>query len=264
MLQIADLHVTLGRSAVLHGIDLDARPGEITAILGPNGSGKSTLLRAVSGELPYQGSIRLQSHEVARTEGWRLAALRGVLEQSASVAFPFTVAEVVRLGLQAGIEADHDAIVDAALAEVGLSAEAHRPIQQLSGGQQARAHLARVRAQIWQATGHAGPRWLLLDEPVASLDIGHQLEVMAIMRRFARAGGGVVAVMHDLNLSSMVADRMVLLAGGRVQAVGTPAQVMRDDLLSRTYGCALRVGMPPAQGQPWVLPSWPAGFGAQA
>jgi iron complex transport system ATP-binding protein len=255
MLRIADLHVQLGRTEVLHGVDLDAHPGEITVILGPNGSGKSTLLRSCAGELPYSGSIMLQGHEVARSAAWRMAALRGVLEQSPSVAFPFRVAEVVRLGLHAGIEAGNDEIVAMALAEVGLADMAERPIHALSGGQQARAHLARVRAQVWQAKGHAGPRWLFLDEPMASLDIGHQIELAALLRRFVAAGGGVVAVMHDLNLSAQIADRMVLMAEGKVVAAGPPHMVMRDDILSRVYDCTLRVGVePPAM--PWLIPAF--------
>lgn len=253
MLEISDVHVRLGRAEVLRGIDLVARPGEVTVILGPNGSGKSTLIRAASGEIGYAGSIRLAGTEVATTPAWRLAARRGVLEQSLTVAFPFTVAEVVRLGLQSGVEADHAEIVAQALAEVGLREAADRPVQELSGGQQARVHLARVRAQVWAPCSHEGPRWLLLDEPVASLDIGHQLEVMAIMRRFAEGGGGVVAVMHDLNLSAMVADRIALLAEGRVLAAGAPDEVLRDAPLSAAYGCTLRVSRAPASG-PWILP----------
>ncbi|OOY03260.1 heme ABC transporter ATP-binding protein [Thioclava sp. F28-4] len=255
MLEISDLHVARGRSDVLHGLSLSAKPGAVTVILGPNGSGKSTLVQAASGALPYRGRIALQCHEIAQTSAWRLAALRAVLEQSNSVAFPFTVAEVVGMGLHAGIEADHPEIVSAALAEVGLSDLAHRPIQSLSGGQQARAHLARVRAQVWQPVSHAGPRWLLVDEPVASLDIAHQLEVMAILRRFADAGGGVVAVMHDLNLSAQLADEMVLMREGRIEAQGPPEAVMRGPVLSRTYGCELQVGAAASDGL-WVLPQF--------
>lgn len=176
-----------------------------------------------------------------------------MLEQATTVAFPFTVSEVVRLGLQSGVAADHAGIVMAALTEVGMAEFDARPVQELSGGQQARVHLARVRAQVWAPVSHEGPRWLFLDEPIASLDIAHQLEVMAIMRRFAAAGGGVVAVMHDLNLSAMVADRIVLLGQGRVRASGPPEEVMRDDLLSEVYGCSLRVGRAPSAG-PWLLP----------
>jgi iron complex transport system ATP-binding protein len=253
MLEISGLKVALGREDVLHGIELTAEPGRVTVILGPNGSGKSTLLRAVSSELPYRGRIRLQGRDVARTPAWRLAAMRGVLEQSNNVAFPFSVQEVVQMGLRAGVEADHPHIVAEALAEVGLSQMAHRPIQALSGGQQARAHLARVRAQIWHARSHDGPRWLLLDEPVASLDIAHQLEVMGILRRFADAGGGVVAVMHDLNLSAQIADQMVLMRAGHIAASGSPGEVMRDGILSQVYGCALTVGTQLSGGL-WVLP----------
>lgn len=253
MLRIEGLRVQLGRHEVLQGIDLTAAAGEVTVILGPNGSGKSTLLRAASGEIGYRGSIRLAGLEVAQSAPWRLAARRAVLEQAPSVAFPFSVAEVVRFGLHAGVAADHEEIVAAALAEVGLAEHAARPIHVLSGGQRARAHLARVRAQVWQPVGPEGARWLMLDEPVASLDIAHQLQVMAVMRRFAEAGGGVVAVMHDLNLSAMVADRMVLLAEGRLVACGPPAEVMRDALLSRCYGCRLQVGRAP-ETPPWVLP----------
>lgn len=255
MLRISDLHLSLGRTKLLHGLDLDAHPGEITAILGPNGSGKSTLLRACAGELPYTGSIRLQGHEIAQTAPWQLAALRGVLEQSPSVAFPFTLRELVQLGLHAGIEAEQDEIVIAALAEVGLAGMADRPIHALSGGQQARAHLARVRAQIWRAQSHSGPRWLLLDEPMASLDIGHQMALVAILRRFAAEGGGVVTVMHDLNLSAQIADRMVLMAEGKVVASGPPRAVIRDEILSAVYGCPLRVGVSPAT-LPWLVPAF--------
>lgn len=254
MLRITGLTVRLGRATILDGLDLAARPGEVTVILGPNGSGKSTLIRAVTGELPYAGSVSIAGEEVASARPWRLAALRGVMAQATPVAFPFTVAEVVRLGLDAGVSGGHDDIVAAALAEVGLADFARLPFHALSGGQQARAHLARVRAQIWApVTAEEGPRWLFLDEPVASLDIRHQLEVMEIMRRFAVAGGGVVAVMHDLNLSAMVADRMVLMAGGRIVAEGPPPAVMRDAALSQAYGCPIRVGVAP-RGTAWILP----------
>ncbi|HSF64184.1 MAG TPA: heme ABC transporter ATP-binding protein [Paracoccaceae bacterium] len=256
---MTDLHLRSGRREVLQGIDLRAWPGEVTVILGPNGSGKSTLIRAVSGDLPYRGSIRLAGDEVATAPPWRQAARRGVLEQHATVAFPFTVAEVVRLGLHQGTDAAREGIVAAALAEAVLAALADRSIQTLSGGQQARAHLACVRAQVWQPVADDGPRWMFRYEPVASLDIGHQLAVTAIMRRFAQAEGAVVAVMHDLNLSAMVADRIVLLSDGRLLADGPPETVLTDAALSRAYGCALRVGHAPA-GMPWVLPQsagWP-------
>ena len=106
---------------------------------------------------------------------------------------------------------------------------------------------------IWEPVGPDGPRWLMLDEPVASLDLGHQLQVMRLARRYADAGGGVVAVMHDLNLSAMFADRIALLIDGRLEAIGPPAEVMQDHLLEQAYGCAVALNRVPTTG-PWILP----------
>ncbi|MDR5652181.1 heme ABC transporter ATP-binding protein [Ruixingdingia sedimenti] len=253
MLAVTDLTVHLGGRRILDALSMQAQAGAVTVILGPNGSGKTTLLRAATGDLRYAGSVRLGGVEIAGAPLWRLAAVRGVLEQATPVAFAFTVAEVVRFGLGAGLSAGRAEVARLALEEVGLADLAERPFHELSGGQQQRVHLARVRAQVWEPVSPEGPRWLFLDEPVASLDIAHQLAVMEVMRGFARAGGGVVAVMHDLNLSAMVADRIVLLAEGRVVAAGPPEAVIRDAPLSRAYGCPLRANRAPAAG-PWILP----------
>lgn len=107
--------------------------------------------------------------------------------------------------------------------------------------------------QVWQPVDATGPRWLLLDEPVSSLDIAHQLTVMRLAADYARRGGGVVAVMHDLNLTALFAQRLILLGGGRVLHQGTPPEVLTDSLLSQAYGCRLRVNTVPEHGI-WVLP----------
>jgi iron complex transport system ATP-binding protein len=249
MLEVTGLSATLGRRPMLHNISLSARPGSLTAIVGPNGSGKTTLLRALIGDLPYLGEARLNGRDIRTSDPAVLASLRGVLSQSTQLAFPFTVLEVVRLGLPAR----NDALALQALAEVGLAGFQGRDMDTLSGGEQSRVHLARVLAQVWQPVGPDGARWLFLDEPVAALDIGHQLAVMRLARSYADAGGGVVAVMHDLNLSAMFADQMILLHSGRVLARGQPDEVMTDDTLSRAYGCQVRVGRAPPSG-PWLLP----------
>jgi len=253
MLQIRDLQVSLGRRAVLHGVTLTARPGRLTAICGPNGSGKTTLLRAACGDLAYRGQIRLQGAEVATTPGPQRAACRAVLAQSTALAFPFTVAEVVRLGQSFGPAAGGPDLTARALARVGLQGYGPRLYPELSGGEQQRVQLARVLTQVWDPVAHGVPRWLFLDEPVSTLDIAHQLQIMQIARDYADAGGGVVAVMHDLNLTAMFADKIALLAQGQLLAMGPPARVLRDDLLGRAYGCNLRVSTPPAQG-PYLLP----------
>jgi iron complex transport system ATP-binding protein len=253
MLTIKGLCAKLAGRAVLHDITISAQAGQITAIVGPNGSGKTTLLRAMTGDLPYSGVACLNGLEVATTRPWQLAATRAVLAQATDVAFPFTVAEVVQLGLQSGATQPHDKLASQALTMVGLGAFANRLFQDLSGGEQQRAHLARVLLQVWEATGPDGPRWLFLDEPVSSLDIGHQIMVMGIVRRFADAGGGVVAVMHDLNLTAMFADRVGLLHNGRLAAKGRPEDVLTDKVLSIAYDCPVRVNTAPATG-PWLVP----------
>ncbi len=255
LIELHDAAVRFGSLAALTGVDFALRPGERVALVGANGSGKTTLLRALTGDLRYRGLARLNGIEVAGARPAALAAIRAVLSQSTQLAFPFTVLEVVRLGLLEGVQAGPDAasLPQRALAEVGLDHYGGRSFQALSGGEQARVHLARVLVQVWDPVGPTGPRWLFLDEPVASLDIGHQLQVMRLARRFADAGGGVVAVMHDLNLTAMFAGSVALLSAGRVAAQGRPEDVLTDARLSAAYGCRLRVNTAPVLGQ-WLLP----------
>ncbi|WP_027260102.1 heme ABC transporter ATP-binding protein [Leisingera aquimarina] len=253
-MQAYDIRVTLGRRAILKGVDFEARPGEVTAIAGPNGSGKTTLLRAMTGEVPFSGRVLLNGHDTAAMKPWQLAAIRAVQPQSAAIAFPFTVLEIVRLGLRAGLAAADSDLPLRALAQVDLAGFAHRFYQDLSGGEQQRVQLARVMVQVWEPVRDGVPRWLILDEPVASLDIGHQFTVMDLARSYAARGGGVVAVMHDLNLTAMFADRITLVHAGRVAADGVPAEVLTHDTLAQVYGCPVPVNRVPPAGVPYLLP----------
>ncbi|MEM7711201.1 MAG: iron ABC transporter, partial [Pseudomonadota bacterium] len=147
---------------------------------------------------------------------------------------------------------DRANLASRALGRVGLAGFEGRFYQELSGGEQARTQLARVLAQVWTPLPDGAHRWLLLDEPVAALDIAHQRVVMGLARDFVRDGGGVVAVMHDLNLTAGFAHRMVLFSEGTVFAAGRPADVMTDATLSRAYACSVRVGVTPPT--PFLLP----------
>jgi len=247
-----DIRVSLGRKEILHGVSVEARAGEITAIVGPNGSGKTTLMRSLTGELACRGAITLNGRDIAALSPEALARRRGVLPQAAALSFPFTVAEVVRIGVEARGERA-EALVPAALAAVDLPGFSGRLYQELSGGEQQRVQLARVLAQVWQPLDAEGPRWLMLDEPVSSLDIAHQLTVMRLAAGYARAGGGVVAVMHDLNLTALFAQKLVLMSGGCVLCQGRADEVLTDEALSSAYGCRLRVNAVPDSGI-WVLP----------
>ncbi len=256
MLRAHDLTIRLGRAEILRALSMSAMPREVTAIIGPNGSGKTTLLRALTGELrPATGTVRLDGADIAALPPGDLAARRAVLPQQAAMSFPFTASEIVRIGLTThpGPEPLRDALIRDALAAVGLPGHAGRLYQRMSGGEQQRVQLARALAQVWQPVVAGSPRWLFLDEPVSSLDIAHQLAVMRLAADYAARGGGVVAVMHDLNLTAMFAHRVILMRDGRILGEGAPAGVMTDALLSRAYGCQLAVSRTPRSGI-WFLP----------
>jgi iron complex transport system ATP-binding protein len=258
MIEALDLSVTIGGRRIVSDMAFRARAGEVTVIVGPNGSGKTTFLKALSGELPYGGRISINGRDLSAMKPMEAAGLRAVLPQSTMLAFPFTVREVVRLGLaggRAGVPAGEDGrLPERALARVDLEGFAGRFYQELSGGEQQRVQLARVLCQVWAPVLEDGPRYLLLDEPVSSLDIRHQLAIMDIARDFARRGGGVIAILHDLNLAAMYADCLAAMHRGRLAAMGAPGNVLNDELVETVFGCRLRMGALPAQGMPFVLP----------
>lgn len=252
-LSVSDLCVQVGRKRILHDLSFTAPAGALTAIVGPNGSGKSTLLKALAGEIRSTGTLRLGGFDIRRARAEDLADRRAVLPQSTPMSFPFQVLEVVRLGLRHRGEGA-EAAARRALSQVGLEGYEERFYQELSGGEQQRTQLARVLCQIWSPHPPEAPRWLFLDEPVSSLDIAHQMQVMQIARDFADAGGGVLAVMHDLNLSAMFADRVIVMHQGRLAAAGKVRETLSDDLLATVYGCRIESCRTPPEGRWFVLP----------
>ena len=256
MLDVKNISVAISGTTVLKDVSFTAQVGAVTIIVGPNGSGKTTLLKAMTGELPYTGTISLDGVDVRSYSTAALAVRRAVLPQATVLAFPFTVLEVIRLGLLAGLNANDDNLPVRALAHVGLAGFEGRFYHALSGGEQQRCQLARVMVQVWQPVHDNKASWLFLDEPVSALDIGHQLEVMKIIRDFADAGGSVIAVMHDLNLTAMFADSVALLAAGLMVVQDSPISVLTDSHLSTAYKCDVRVNAAPPTGHgvPFLLP----------
>jgi iron complex transport system ATP-binding protein len=247
--------VRAGDKTLLDHVTLAFAPGQCVAIVGPNGAGKTTLLRLLGGELrPQSGAVRLKGLSVAAYAPRNLAEHRAVLSQDISVVFPFTVAEIVRMGAGDRRGTRIEALVDEALREVGLSPLAERIITTLSGGEQQRAHFARVLVQLACGEAVHGPGVLLLDEPTASLDMRHQLDLLAATRRCAARGVTVIAILHDLNLAALFADRIVVLSGGRVAGDGSPSDIITDDTLERVFHVGAAVGRIPAGGLPFVLP----------
>ncbi len=244
MLEARGVHLSRGGRPVLSGVDLALRPGEVVALVGPNGAGKSSLFALLAGELrPERGEVTLDGRPLAGLAAAELARARAALEQAPSLSASFTVAELVALGMAAVPQADIDeaALAARAMAAVGIAGLAGRPADRLSGGERARAHLARVLVQLWAGRADGGGRFLLLDEPTASLDLGHQIAAMRVARAEAAAGAGVLAVLHDLNLAAAFADRVLLLCDGRAAAQGPPAAVFDPRLLSVVYETPITV-----------------------
>jgi iron complex transport system ATP-binding protein len=247
--------VRAGAKMLLDDVSLALVPGEVVALVGPNGAGKSTLVRTLAGELrPASGGVTLKGRAIQTYAPRELAMHRAVLSQNTGVAFPFTVGEVVRMGAGDRHGRAVEALAERALADVDLTAFSARIIGTLSGGEQQRAHFARVLVQLACGEAAHGPGLLLLDEPTASLDLKHQLDLLEAMGRCARRGVAVVAILHDLNLAAMSAGRIVVLDRGRVAAAGTPAETVTDAVLARVFGCSVTVGRAPPPGMPFVLP----------
>jgi iron complex transport system ATP-binding protein len=251
MIEGEELGVTLGGRTVLDDVGVQVRPGEVTALVGPNGAGKSTLLAVLAGDVrPERGRVLVDGREIGGYRPVELARRRAVLPQRAVLSFPFTVEEVVRMGRapwrgRPESAADDETVAEA-LRRTETAAFRSRPFQALSGGEQARVALARVLAQRTPV--------LLLDEPTAALDLRHQELVLTTVRERAAAGDAVVVVLHDLGLAAAHADRVYVLALGRVRGHGRPAEVFTEDLLTDVYQHAVEVLDHPRTGTPLVLP----------
>ena len=218
-------------------------PGQVTAICGPNGAGKSSLLACLAGILaPVSGQVQLGGADLAAFAPRTRAQALGFLPQQAEVAWDLSVETLVRLGRlpwNDGAAADL-AAVDAALDAMQLAALRTRPLSQLSGGQKARALLARVLAGT--------PRWLLADEPLANLDLAHQHALLGHLRGLAAHGMGVVVVLHDLAQAMNYADAVAVLADGQVVLQGAPEAVLDVRVLHEVWGVKARwLGEPKAR-----------------
>jgi len=245
-----------GRDPVVRGISAAVRPGAVTVLLGPNAAGKTTLLRLMMGQLPLLpggGAIELLGAPLHQWSATRRAAVMSFVPQRASVAFAFTVRQVVTMGRHA-LPHDPDA-VEAALEQTETATLADRPVNELSVGQQQRVVLARALAQ---SAGQG--RVMLLDEPASAMDPLHAHRVMTLLRQQARRGLGVVVVLHDLNLACRYADDAWLLHEGGLAAAGPWDRVLTEDRLGTVYRLPFRVAGRTAQGRPvWNAESPPAG-----
>ncbi len=231
--------VSYGERAVLHAIDLEVRSGEIVAIVGPNGAGKTTLLRALAGTLPpVSGEVALDGRPLSALGRRELAREIAVVPQDVPSAPGFTVRDVIAMGRAPHQSAwlrerkEDVAAVREALGRCALDGFAERPFDALSGGERKRVLIAQALAQA--------PRVLLLDEPSAFLDLGHAVATFELAREEAARGVAVGAIVHDFGLAARYADRVVLLADGRVRAAGPPRDILDEAHLSAAFSVPIR------------------------
>ncbi len=231
-----DLAVERGGRRVVHPLSAALEPGTITAICGPNGAGKSSLLLALAGLLPpAAGAVRLGKSELSAISPQERARALGYLPQGNDIAWDVSVESLVALGRHPYRDARRKtgrAAIAAALAATRIDALCARPVSRLSGGEKARVLLARVLA--------GSPHWILADEPLAALDLAHQLSLIAHLKACARSGQGVVIVLHDLAQAMNHADRVMVLSEGTLIADGTPATALASEVIAQGWGIKAR------------------------
>jgi len=258
-LQARSLTCRYGQRTVLRELSLAARPGEVLVLLGPNGAGKTTLLRALSRMMKAAGGSVLLGERDIQTFGELEYARRVALApQSEQREWPLTVAEAVLLGraphrgwLLPFRREDH-AAVERAIEAAGLGTLRDRPITELSGGEWRRMVVARALAMQADV--------LLLDEPTTGLDLRYQIEILRIVRNLAKQHAlTVVMTLHDLNQAAACGDRLAVLSGGNVAAVGPPAEVLTAELIQHTFGAAVTIQRHPSSSTPLVVPVFDAG-----
>jgi iron complex transport system ATP-binding protein len=257
-LRAADLVAGYNERPVLNGVSLELHEGEMLAIVGPNGAGKSTLARVLARSLkPRAGSVEIFGKNLDTYDRRALARVLASVAQENSVAFQFTVLEIVLMGRAPHLgpfhlESPRDlAIAREAMRRFDLLELASRPIQKLSGGERKRVFLARALAQQ--------PRVILLDEPTAFLDLRHVADIFACFRDLrAERSLAVIAILHDLNVAALYADRILMLKDGAMIGYGTPAQVFTAERLREVYEVTVRIDKSPSTGAMLVYadPPW--------
>ncbi|MEP5764940.1 MAG: ABC transporter ATP-binding protein [Halieaceae bacterium] len=235
VLRAKDIAVSFAEVDVLRQVSLTVASGEVVGLIGPNGAGKTTLLKVMANLLAADaGSVSLNEQPLADVTEMQRSRELAYLAQGAPAHWPLQVEKVVELGRiphrawWQGLADDDRSAVEQAMANAEVEHLRERLVTTLSGGERTRVLLARVFA--------TQPQIILADEPVASLDPYHQLHVMQLLRDHARAGGGVLVVLHDLNLAARFCDRLVLLHEGRLQCEGPVRNVLENPVLADAYG----------------------------
>ncbi len=263
MLRVKDVSFSY-KKPVLKGLSFEVERGELLSVLGPNGSGKSSLLKIIVGILkPGSGSVLLDGKDLAAMPRREAAKLIGYVAQESSVRFPLTAMEFILQGRFAqgrlvGFESEEDLREAAWAMEVTGTVEfASRPLGELSGGERQRVMLARALA--------SRPRLLVLDEPVANLDISHQVKMLGLVKRLTGGANlSAIVVTHELNLAAEFATRVLMLKGGEALAFDSPREALTEERLKALFDADLLVDVNPSSGAPRVtVLSTPDGSGGR-
>ena len=245
-IEVSSVSYLKNKKLILDEISFEIESGEILCILGPNGSGKSTLLNLISGNLsPTKGDIYIEGQNIKNISIEERAFIRSVMSQSQAIVFDFTVREIVEMGwLQRGLinfsqnfeEAFSRAINDAAIGDL-----IDKKFNILSGGEQRRVHFARTLLQSWRPSNSVEPKYLLLDEPTANLDIKHEQRLMKIVKKKAEDGIGVIVILHDINLAAKYSDKILILDSGIMKNFGKTFDVLNKEILEEVYDLPIEI-----------------------
>ena len=227
----------------LKDASVELHTGDVLGLIGPNGAGKSTLLNALAGIVESEGEIHINDCSADSFDSRHRAQLVGLLPQSVNSAWSINVTDVVELGRLPWGDNDATAIQQA-IESAGIQEFSQRKIDTLSGGERARVWLARVLA--------GQPTILLADEPIANLDIHYQIAVMDVLKQYADENHSVIVAIHDLSLAARYCDRLCLMNQGEIVATGTPEEVLKPELLTKTFGIAVDVNL--THNPPIVFP----------
>ena len=249
-LSLKSVSLKLDNRQILKDVSLEINEGDIVSVIGPNGAGKSTLLNVLTGDIsPDSGDIIYDNKQLNKISIQERAFTRSVMSQMQTLVFNFNVKDVVEMGwLQRGnsdFSSNFTMAFEAVTSECNVHNLVHRKFNSLSGGEQRRVHFARTLLQLWRPSQSIDPRYLLLDEPTANLDLSSEMLLMNILKARASSNVGILVILHDLNLASHFADKIAIMKDGEIKAFGKPEEIMTDDFLTSIYEVPIKVKYDP-------------------
>ena len=249
-LNLKSVSIKLDNRQILKDVSLEINEGEIVSVIGPNGAGKSTLLNILTGDISQDsGDTIYDNKQLNKISIQERAFTRSVMSQMQTLVFNFNVKDVIEMGwLQRGnsdFSSNFLMAFEAVTKECNVHNLVHRKFNSLSGGEQRRVHFARTLLQLWRPSQSNDPRYLLLDEPTANLDLSSEILLMNILKARASSNVGILVILHDLNLASHFADKIAIMKGGEIKAFGKPEEFMRADFLTCIYEVPIKVKYDP-------------------